>query len=81
MRRGWHGQVYGVCPVQGDGKVNNDTWYFKARGEKWTFEVLGKPELRRQQSWGTWPDAGYMSIAQAWEIITGIMNEIKSLEK
>lgn len=29
----------GNCPVQGDGTVDSHRWYFRARGEAWSFEV------------------------------------------
>jgi hypothetical protein len=29
----------GLCPVQGDGLINGHRWYFRARGESWSFEV------------------------------------------
>jgi len=29
----------GLCPVQGDGLVDGHRFYFRARGEGWTFDV------------------------------------------
>lgn len=36
---GWSGSVHGACPVQGTGLVDGWSWYFRARGEEWSFEV------------------------------------------
>lgn len=36
---GWEGQIGGFCPVQGTGTVDGHGWYFRARGEDWSFTV------------------------------------------
>lgn len=30
------------CPVQAQGKINRFDWYFRSRGDTWTFEVSRK---------------------------------------
>ncbi len=32
-------RIGGQCPVQGDGWVDEQFWYFRARGSRWSFEV------------------------------------------
>ena len=75
--------IGGSCPVQGEGTVDGLYWYFRARGERWSFEVWdvsfgpfgelpGKPEL-----WLTgaaWDEegeygAGYMPVQEAERLI------------
>lgn len=41
---GWHGDIGGACPVQGYGEVDGLPWYFRARGECWSFQVAAAPE-------------------------------------
>lgn len=36
-------EVYGWCPVQGEGWVDGHAWYFRARGEQWSFQVADEP--------------------------------------
>lgn len=30
---------YGNCPVQAEGTIDGRIWYFRARGESWSFDV------------------------------------------
>ena len=78
---GWLGEVFGEAPVQGIGEYFGSTWYFKARGSKWTFEINGKKPFKKSEPWGTWPDAGYMSHEEAWAIITGIIETLIDEQK
>lgn len=64
----------GSCPVQGEGTVDGREWYFRARGQHWSFEVYSSPEESEGnapplwwtvEEWGTWPDAGYMPEDEA----------------
>lgn len=71
---GWHGKLYGRCPVQGDGEIDGHLWFFRARGSIWSFEVIGFPETNKTYPWGKWPDAGNMPEDVAWKHI------IESLE-
>jgi hypothetical protein len=36
---GWRGEFGGNCPVQGDGEVDGNPFYFRARNDGWTFSV------------------------------------------
>lgn len=66
---GWSGKLYGEVPVQGEGEVDLDKWFFRARGNKWSFEILHKKEHKINGVWGVWPDSGYMPYEEAWKLI------------
>lgn len=78
-REDWSGTMYGVCPVQADGLINSKVWYFKARGEHWNFEVVGSG-FKIREKWGEWPEAGYISYAEAWMLIETALDKFR-LEK
>jgi hypothetical protein len=77
---GWEGHVSGMCPVQGEGTVDGVRWYFRARGSHWEMYIAAKPDTDpldcmaptflpghyMSETFGTWPDAGYMAPAVAW---------------
>ena len=70
---------YGNCPVQAEGTVNGNPAYFRARGDGWSFAVslpgvdpveidsVSDPRAvyYREGDWGAWPDAGWMTEAEA----------------
>lgn len=80
---GWHGDIGGWCPVQGFGEVDGFPWYFRARGEHWSFGVSSSPTgdpvdagtkndpngYCERHEWGTWPGAGYVANEVAWRFI------------
>lgn len=78
---GWQGTIYGFCPIQGDGTVDDRFWYFRARHEEWSFEVYDvstKPELPGENHlvWdmygsynGDAHNAGWMKFSEAWALI------------
>jgi hypothetical protein len=37
-------QIYGFCPVQGEGTVNGLPFYFRARADTWIFAVASTPD-------------------------------------
>jgi hypothetical protein len=41
---GWSGSIGGACPLQGEGFVDGLPWYFRARGESWSFGVAAAPD-------------------------------------
>lgn len=60
----------GNCPVQAEGTINGDAFYFRARGSHWSLGVgggdpVGGPKWEHGESYGTWPDAGWMSEDEA----------------
>lgn len=77
----FEGDVGGNCPVQGDGTVDGHPWYFRARGAAWTFDIAeaaaadpvdvgwGTPGWCAGAKYGTWPEAGWMSLGEAWAFI------------
>jgi hypothetical protein len=78
---GWEGRIEGACPVQGYGTVGARTWYFRARGDAWSFEVFDGPfqpdgglpagdaVWLMEREFGVWPDAGWMKSSVAWGFI------------
>lgn len=78
---GWKGSIYGFCPVQGHGSVDNLFWYFRSRHEEWRLEVYRTScdaELPPDEQivWsasgeyeGDQPNAGWMKFSEAWDII------------
>ena len=77
----WSGTIYGFCPVQGHGSVDNLFWHFRARGEEWRFEVYiesceGELPGNDKLVWsadgeyeGDQHDAGWMKFSEAWSLI------------
>ena len=70
--------IGGLCPVQADGTVDGVPFYFRSRGDRWQMAIGEKPVdvtlgwadgWLREAEYGTWPDAGYMPIEEAEEII------------
>lgn len=65
-------ELGGVTPVQGFGDVDGDEFYFRARGEHWSFEVdeAGPRHRLIEERWGNGPfDAGYMPLREADRIL------------
>lgn len=76
---GWSGSIGGMVPVQGEGTVDGHPWYFRARGDHWEMVIAdpcdadpvdvyggGVAGWFARESWGTWPEAGYMPLQTAW---------------
>lgn len=66
--------IGGYCPVQAEGNVNGVPFYFKSRGEHWSIGIGGddpicEPGWSHVEKYGTWPDAGYITLEQAQEFI------------
>jgi hypothetical protein len=71
-------EVWGNCPVQGFGTVRGRELYFRARHDKWSFDVADhrgnypsdgfhdEDGLYRE---GNFPDAGWMPFEEAVRII------------
>lgn len=56
----------GNCPVQAEGTIDGQKFYFRARGSKWSFSVGGEliwsPDWRYEEPYGDGPyAAGWMS--------------------
>ncbi|MBP2563377.1 hypothetical protein J2857_006176 [Neorhizobium galegae] len=67
--------IFGMAPVQAHGQIDGHFFYFRARGAEWKIEIGGSddgkqlPFFWHSEEWGSWPDAGYMSQDQAFELI------------
>ncbi|WP_416877950.1 hypothetical protein [Litorimonas sp.] len=60
--------VGGSCPLQIEGRFDGVCYYFRARGEEFSFtvaatqeEIFNSPIYCFSQQYGDWPDAGHMS--------------------
>lgn len=66
---------FGMAPVQAHGRIDGHFFYFRARGAEWRIEIGGSDDGKQLpifwhcEEWGNWPDAGYMSHEQAFELI------------
>ena len=76
--------VYGACPVQAFGTVRGRDLYFRARHEGWSFDVadhaghLPSDGYRDSDGFyreGGYPDAGWMPLREAVEIIARCLRE------
>lgn len=62
--------IGGNCPVQAEGKINGEPFYFRARGERWSIgiggDVVGEPDWYYEEDYpgGTFA-AGWMTEAEA----------------
>jgi hypothetical protein len=65
----------GNCPVQAEGTINGQPFYFRARGQHWSIGVGGEdtvsnPKWLREEEWGDGPfAAGCMPHDEARSII------------
>lgn len=67
--------IFGCCPVQSEGTVNGDRFYFRARGNHWSFSVGDDPVgvscglaegFHHEEEYGDGPyDAGWMPVEEA----------------
>ena len=80
-------EIYGQCPVQAEGYIAGKPFYFRARGDKWSIyigidkDLLGNPEYKYTESYGAWPDAGWITEEEAKEFINRVGNQyIKELK-
>src|SRR5262245_31139700 len=66
--------IGGNCPVQAEGTIGGEPFYFRARGTHWSIgiggDVVGNPDWNREVPWGDGPfSAGWMPIEEAKRII------------
>jgi len=59
----------GNCPVQAEGTVDGEPFYFRARGSRWSLSVGGdpvaSPSFRHEEPYGTTFEAGWISEEEA----------------
>lgn len=65
--------IGGNCPVQAEGLIAGVPFYFRARGDRWSFSVgrdpIGEPDFDYVEDYGVWPEAGWMPEDTAKEMI------------
>lgn len=66
--------IGGNCPVQAEGTVNGQPFYFRARGEHWSMGIggdpVGEPKWYREREWpGGEYAAGWMDEKEALSLI------------
>lgn len=58
--------IGGKCPVQAEGTVNGEPFYFRARGTHWSFEIQGGKGWLYQEKYSDEPfRAGWMGEDEA----------------
>lgn len=63
--------IGGNCPVQAEGTIAGEPFYFRARGQRWSIEigggfVLGGEGFYYEEPYGDGPfDAGWMPVDEA----------------
>ena len=64
-------EIGGNCPVQAEGRIDGEPFYFRARGARWSIGIGGQdpvcaPEWSHEEPYGDGPfDAGWMSDEEA----------------
>jgi hypothetical protein len=82
---GWSGTIEGQAPVQGCGRVDGHGWYFRARHEAWSLEIVEDPSIDpetlpvvndacpgwlAEEGWGSSKfEASYMPEEVAWSLV------------
>lgn len=65
--------IGGQCPVEAEGTIDGEHFYFRSRGERWSLgvggEIYGDPIWQYSEAYGTWPDAGWITEDQARQFI------------
>lgn len=66
--------IGGNCPVQAEGRIDGEPFYFRARGSSWSIgiggEPVGEPDWSHEEEYGSGYDAGWMSEDEAREFIS-----------
>lgn len=63
--------IGGNCPVQAEGTVDGQAFYFRARGDEWKLWIGPADDWFTERAWsiereyGKWPDAGWMPRHEA----------------
>lgn len=66
--------IGGNCPVQAEGTIDDEPFYFRARGSHWSIgiggEPIGAPDWFRKRAYGDAPyAAGWMELDEARALI------------
>jgi hypothetical protein len=80
------GMIGGNCPVQAEGVVDGQAFYFRARGDEWQFHVAPTKELifdaatfYIERDYGEGFDAGWMPNHEALGFIVEAISEFRAL--
>lgn len=57
--------IGGNCPVQAEGKIDGEEFYFRARGNRWTMSI-GGPQILSYPSWHHEEPYGDTEFAAGW---------------
>lgn len=61
--------IGGNCPVQAEGTIGGEPFYFRARGARWSIgvggEPVGAPVWHYEEPYGDWPEAGWITEEEA----------------
>ena len=55
-------EIYGECPVQAEGFVDGEPFYFRSRGARWSMEI---GSWRYEEPYQVWPEAGFITNDEA----------------
>lgn len=76
--------IGGNCPVQGEGTVDGQHFYFRARGDSWQFhvaateaDIFGNPTFYTEGEYGDGFDAGWMPKHEAIGLIVKCIEEYR----
>jgi hypothetical protein len=69
--------IGGNCPVQAEGRIDGEPFYFRARGQCWSLSIggpdtLDNPQWHHEELWGEGPfSAGWIDEDEARRLIVG----------
>lgn len=80
------GPCEGNCPVQSEGFIDGNPYYFRARGSHWTMDIsapgedpVGGGSLYAKGGYvGPWPAAGWLPVPAAEKIIADCVSEFRA---
>lgn len=66
-------EIGGYCPVQAEGTIDGERFYFRARGSRWSIgiggEPVGEPKWDYEEPYGSDFEAGWMDLEEAKSFI------------
>ncbi|WP_085034938.1 hypothetical protein [Ensifer aridi] len=82
-------ELAGYCPVQAEGLLDGQSWYFRARGAYWRFELGGNENRTKSPTWWheeNWPSAdgfaaGYLTDEEAISCILKAVNTYRTEDR
>ena len=62
-------EIGGNCPVQAEGRIGGEPFYFRARGDSWSIGIggkpIGEPDWFYREPYGAGFEAGWMEVTEA----------------